>query len=296
MGSEMCIRDSTRLIMDRLREHFGYPSDETLIRTEAARQATLLYYDVSSSLNVVERLRKGKLSTVVMVRDKPSSLAESIVRYPFERPWQESLKAILDEALSRAKITTFDKLLEYSWSSPFDIKKELQEIARKKPVLAILDPETRGWIVAKIPLKEEWVTVRVPVATKYFIIQDEDDLKVFEKEALKEVEKILINLARKGTEVEITFYKEDRSFEQKFSFKVMKALPIILKPLTAKLKANLGNYVHIKVHIKGEYTTIINRNVPIHLADKATLAILCSLAKISNRMEGRKRQYVFELP
>ncbi|RLE81700.1 MAG: hypothetical protein DRJ51_03285 [Thermoprotei archaeon] len=286
----------TRLVMDQLREHFGFPSDETLIRREAARQAILLYYDIPTSLDVVRKLSEGELSAVIIIRDKPSNLAESIVRYPFERPWQESLKAILEEALLRTRITTFDKILEYSWSSPFDVKKELQKIAKRRSILAVLDPDTRGWTVAKIPLKEEWVTVRVPVATKYFIVQGKEDLKVFEKEILGEVTKILKELASKGAKVEVTFYKEEGGFEQRYSFAINKVLPIILRPLTVKLRTSLGDYVHVKVHIKGENTTIIHRNVPIHYADKVVMALLCSLVKISDRIKGGKRQYVFELP
>jgi len=286
----------TRLIMDQLREHFGFPSDETLIRREAVRQATLLYYDIPSTLDVVKKLSEGELSAAIIVRDKPSGLAESVLRYPFERPWQGSLKAILEEALLEAKITTFDKMLEYSWSSPFDVKKELQEIAKRRPILAVLDPDTKGWTVAKIPLSEEWVTVRVPAATKYFIVQGEEDLKAFERESLGEAAKILEELASKDAEVEVTFYQGDGNFEQKYSFVVNNVLPIILESLTEKLRTRLGDCVHLKVHVKGESATIIHRNVPVRYAGKVVMALLCSLVKISDRIKSGKRQYVFELP
>jgi len=287
----------TRLIIDEIREHFGFPSDEILIRREAARQAILLYYDVPSSLDVVRRLSRGELSVVVAVCDKPSSLAESIVRYPFERPWQETLRAVIEEAISRTKVVTFDQLLEYSWGSPLDIKKELQEIMVEKPILAVLDPDTSGWTVAKIPLTEEWVATRVPVAVKYFVIRREEDLELFEKEALKDFPKLLTKLGKRGNIVDVTLYGRFTAPEQKYSLRIDGALPIVLAALSKKLKRSLGDRINVKVHLRGTRVTVIHSSVPTYFLDKLVIALICSIYKaIVSNVFGGKKHYIIELP
>jgi len=117
-----------RIILDQIREHFGHPLNEKLIYREAVRQALLIYYDVGCSINYIKNIQPLGEHIVVKVMNKPSELAESILRYPYERPWHSTLKAIVEEALSRSKTVTLDQLIEYTWANPHDVKKELEKI------------------------------------------------------------------------------------------------------------------------------------------------------------------------
>jgi len=107
------------------------------------------------------------------------------LKFPYERPWYSTLKAIVKEALTRLKIINFDQLLEYTWANPLDIKEELKKISMVKSVIALLGTDGKGWTIAKILLKEEWVTVRTLITTKYFVIVNEKDVEVYKKEAIE---------------------------------------------------------------------------------------------------------------
>ena len=286
-----------RIILDQMREHFGYPLNEKLIYQEAVRQALLIYYDVESAINYIKNLQPIREHFVIKVMNKPSELAESILKYPHERPWHGTLKAVVKEALTRAKTVTFDQLLEYTWANPFDIKKELEKISKEKPVIALLDTDTRGWTVAKIPLKEEWVTVRIPIAVKYFTISNEKDVEAYKKEAIEKNSMYLLKSISRGLSVEITFYNWDKNIEQKYVLRINKALPAILKALKNKVRDQLGDVVNVKVHIKGTYITILHAFVPTELSDIVVLGFISSIVKIIEKsIVSGKKHIVIELP
>ncbi len=286
-----------RIILDQIREHFGYPLDEKLIHQEATRQALLIYYDTEDAINYIKNLQAIGEHTVIKVMDKPSELAESILRYPYERPWHSTLKAIIEEALIRSKTITFDQLLEYTRANPLDIKRELENISKEKPVIALMDTDTRGWTVAKIPLKEEWVTVRIPIAIKYFVITNEEDIEAYKKESIAKNSAYLSKLMNKGQIVEITFYSNDKGVEQKYILSINKALPVILKALKNKVRSLLGDVIGIKVHIKGTLITILHASTPTGISDVIILGLLASIAKIIEKgVLSGKRLIVIDLP
>ncbi|HHC18915.1 MAG TPA: hypothetical protein ENK81_00730, partial [Euryarchaeota archaeon] len=269
-----------RIILDQLREHFGYPLDEKLIYREAVRQALLIYYDVGSTVNYIKDMQPLREHVIVKVMDKPSELAESILRYPYERPWHGTLKAIVEEALTRSKTVTLDQLIEYTWANPHDIKRELEKLSKEKPVIALLDTDARGWTVAKVPLKEGWVTVRIPIAVKYFIIANKRDIEAYKREAIEKNSTYLSKLISKGLSMEITFYNEDKSVEQKYVLIVNRTLPIILRALKSKIYNQLGDIVNMKLHIKGTYITILHSFIPTYITDVVALGLILSIIKV----------------
>jgi len=287
----------TKIILDQVREHFGYPSDEKLVYQEAVRQALLTYYDVEGAINYVKNLQPIEKHIVVKITDKPSELVESILKYPYERPWHSTLKAIAEEALTRSKTITFDQLLEYTWANPLDIKEELKKTSMAKTIIALLDADDKGWTIAKIPLKDEWVTVRIPITTKYFVITDEKDIEAYRKEAIEKNLEYLLRSMDKGSVVEITFYNKGKNIEQKYVFTVNRALPTILSALKDKLRNQLGGITDVKVHIKGSSITVVHSFIPIGISDDVILGLLASINKIiEKKVVDKRRHIVVELP
>jgi len=287
----------TRIILDQIREHFGYPTDEKVIYQEAVRQTLLTYYDIEDATNHIENLHPFREHLVIKTSNKPSELAESILRYPHERLWHSSLKAVVEEALIRKKTVTLDQLLEYTWANPFDIKKELEKISKESIVLALLDTDIKGWTPAKIPLKEEWAMVRIPIAVKYFTIINEKDIEAYKKEAIEKNSMYLSKLMDRGLSVEITFYSKDKNVEQKYVLVINKALPAILKALKNRVREKLGNVINAKVHIRGTYITILHASVPTELSDIVILGLMLSIVKIIEKdIVSGKKHIVIELP
>ena len=287
----------TRLILDQIREHFGYPLDEKLVYREAARQTLLLYYDVEKATNYLKNLEPITEHIIIKIVDKPSGLAESILRYPHERPWHGALRAVIEKILRDSKIVTFDQLLDYTWANPFDIKKELEEISREKPVIAVLDVDRMGWTIAKIPLREKWAIVRVPIATKYFIITNERDIEAYKREIIEKNSRCLSELMSRGLIIEIAFLDKNEDNEWKYSSIINETLPVVLKALKNKISDQVGNTVDIKVHIKGTYVTILHLSVPTTILDIVILGLITSIGMILNRgIIGKRRHIVIELP
>ncbi len=287
----------TRLILDQIREHFGYPLDEKLVYREAARQTLLLYYDVEKATNYLKNLEPITEHIIIKIVDKPSGLAESILRYPHERPWHGALRAVIEGILRDSKIVTFDQLLDYTWANPFDIKKELEEISREKPVIAVLDVDRMGWTIAKIPLREKWAIVRVPIATKYFIITNERDIEAYKREIIEKNSRCLSELMSRGLIIEIAFLDKNEDNEWKYSSIINETLPVVLKALKNKISDQVGNTVDIKVHIKGTYVTILHLSVPTTILDIVILGLITSIGMILNRgIIGKRRHIVIELP
>jgi hypothetical protein len=168
-----------------------------------ARQALLICYDVEGAFNALQYIIRALIE---VVRDSPSGLAESILRYSFERPWRAGLKAVLSEALVRFKEGRLDEIFEFTWSNPVEAKNELRAIAKEKDLAVFFDWKSRGWAVAKVPLEEKWVTVRVPVAVKHAVLGSEEDFVKIEKELIRDAEKVLKDFIPCNEVVEL-FYK-----------------------------------------------------------------------------------------
>jgi len=283
----------TKLIKDQIKEHFGFPWDERLIEKEAARQTLTIYYDINEALKALKHILNGSLINIV--KDKPSTLGESILRYPYERPWHASLKTILEETINRFKKGTLHEIFEYTWSNPTEVKNELKNIAKEKDLITYFDLSSKGWTIAKIPLGEEWITVKVPITIKYMIVKKDDDIKRVEKELLKDPLPTIIEVTE---EVNITFFDENKKNELTYTLKLDKNFSIILDTLIkTRIAPKYGKKVNIKVHIKKTYTTAIHYWVPTNLAYATIMNSTLSMFKMKEKgIISGKRQVIFELP
>ena len=282
----------TKLIKDQIKEHFGFPKNEVLIEKEAAKQATKIYYDLEGGLKAFQRIKNGNLTKIC--REETSQLGESIIRYPFERAWHVSLKSIIKETLERFHSGTLDDIFDYTWSNPLEAKKELRELSRVIDIIAFLDLTTKGWSIAKVPLEKEWAAIKVPVATRFFVIRNEKDLEKVENELTKEK----LPLARlMGQEIELTFVEIRRRIEEPYTLSITKAFEIVLdKIIKARIEKKYDK-VDVKVHIKGTRITMIHYGVPVALLKQIIRKdIITSYILIERGIVSGKRQLVLEFP
>lgn len=282
----------TRLIKDQIREHFGFPQNEILVEKEASRQATKIYYDLEKGRKAFERIKRGDL--IEVYKEEPSQLGESIIRYPFERAWHVSLKSIIKEALEKLQSGTLDDIFEYTWSNPLEAKKVLQELSRDINIVAFLDLTAKGWSIAKVPLEKEWVTIRVPVATKFFVIRDEKDFEKVRNELTKEK----LPLTRlMDQEIEFAFTEMGEKIKKPYTLKITKTFEIVLdKIIEARIERKYDK-VDLRVHIKGTRVTMMHYGVPIVLLKQIIQKdIAVSYMLIEKGMASGKRQLILEFP
>jgi ATP-dependent Lhr-like helicase len=282
----------TRLIRDQIKEHFGFPQDEVLIEKEASKQAMKIYYDLRGGIEAFKKIKSGYL--IEVSREKTSQLGESIIRYPFERAWNISLKSIIKEMLEKFQLGTLDDIFEYTWSNPSEAKRELQKLSREIDIIAFLDLTAKGWSVAKVPLEREWVTIKIPVATKFFIIRNEEDAEKIRKELAKEKLPLtkLLNL-----QIEFTFTGINSNIEEPYSLRIMNTFETVLDRLIKARIENKYNKVDLKVHIKGIRLTMIHYGVPAALLKYIIQKdIVTSYTLIERGIISGKRQLIFEFP
>jgi ATP-dependent Lhr-like helicase len=282
----------TKLILDQIREHFGYPQNEVLIEKEASKQAMRVYYDLKGGMEALKKIKSGYL--IEVSREKASQLGESIIRYPFERPWNVSLKSIIKETLEKFQYGTLDDIFEYTWSNPLEAKRELQKLTREFDIIAFLDLTAKGWSIAKVPLEEEWATIKIPVATKFYIIRSEEDLKKIRKELTEEKFPLtkLLNL-----EIEFSFTGIGSNIEEPYSLRITNTFEIILDRLIKARVENKYSKVDLKIHIKGTRITMIHYGVPTTLLkDIIQKDIATSHILIEKGIVSGKRQLIFEFP
>jgi ATP-dependent Lhr-like helicase len=282
----------TRLVQDQIKEHFGFPQDEVLLKKEASKQAMRIYYDVKGGIEIFKKIKSGYL--IEVSGEKVSQLGESIIRYPFERTWNVSLKAIIKEALEKFHSGILDDIFEYTWSNPLEAKNELQKLSRELDIVAFLDLTAKGWSVAKLPLREEWVTIRIPIATRFFVMKSREDFEKVKKELTKEnfpLAKLL------NSQIEFTFTGINDGIEVPYSLKVKDVFERVLDKLIEAKIENKYNKADLKVHIKGTRVTMIHYGVPVvllgHIIQKdiATSHMLIEKGIVSGR-----RQLIFEFP
>jgi len=282
----------TRLIKEQIKEHFGFPRDEVLIEKEANKQAMKIYYDLKGGIEAFKKIKSGYL--IEVLREKTSQLGESIIRYPFERPWNVSLKSIIKETLEKFQFGTLDDIFEYAWSNPSEAKRELQELSREIDIIAFLDLTVKGWSIVKVPLEEEWVTIKVPVATKFFIIRNEEDLQKVQRELAEEKFPLtkLLNL-----QIEFAFTGVSGGVEEPYSLKITNAFEVVLDRLIKARIEEKYDKVDLKVHIKGTRITMIHYGVPValleHIIQKDIMT--CHILLEKGIISGR-RQLIFEFP
>ena len=282
----------TKLVKDQIKEHFGFPKNEVIVEEEASRQATKIYYDLEGGLKAFKGIRNGEL--IEVSRKEPSHLGESIMRYPFERAWHVSLKSIIKETLERFRSGILDDIFEYTWSNPLEAKRELQKLSRDIDIIAFLDLTTKGWSIAKVPSEKEWVTIKVPVATKFFVIRDKRDLEKVKNELTREE----LPLARlMNQEIEFTVVEISKRIEEPYSLRITKAFEIVLdKIIKARIEKKYDK-VDLKVHIKGTRITMIHYGVPVTLLKQLIQKdIITSYMLIEKGIVSGRRQLVLEFP
>jgi ATP-dependent Lhr-like helicase len=283
----------TRLIKDQIKEHFNFPQNEVLIEKEASKQAMKIYYNIKGGMEAFKKIKSGYL--IEVSREKISQLGESIIRYPFERPWNVSLKSVIKETLQNFQSGTLDNIFEYTWSNPDEAKKELKELSREVNIIAFLVLNEKGWSIAKVPNKEgEWITIKVPVATKFFVIKNEEDIKKIQEELSKEKFPLakLLNL-----EVEITFTEIDSGIDEPYSLKITNTFEMVLGALIKSKVEKKYDKVDLKVHIKGTRVTMKHYGAPVALLKHLILKYIASShALIEKGIVGGRAQYVFEFP
>jgi ATP-dependent Lhr-like helicase len=282
----------TKLILDQIREHFGFPQNEALIKREASRQAIKFYYNLKGGMEALKKIKNGYI--VEVTREKASQLGESIIRYPFERPWNVSQKSIIKEILKKFQHGTLDDIFELTWSNPLEAKRELQELTREYDIVAFLDLTTKGWSIAKVPLEEEWGTIKIPVATKVHVIRSEEDFKKIQKELTQENFPLtkLLNL-----EIEFSFTGMGNDIKEPYNLKITNTFEIVLDSLIKARVENKYSKVDLKIHIKGTRITMIHFGVPAtllkHIIQKD---IATSYMLVEKGIVTGKRQLVFEFP
>lgn len=282
----------TRLIKDQISEHFGFPSNEVLLEREAAKQAKEVYYDLEGALEVFKRIISGHMVEEVVAEF--SQLGQSILYYPFERSWLASPSLIVREALKHYPSGTLDEILEYLWGNPIEVKEEMRKLTKEIDIVAFLDLDLKGWSIALVPLEEEWATIRVPVATRYFVIRSDDDLKKVQEEL--ERTKFPLNELM-GHVVEVTFTRIEDGVEEPYDLKVTKVFDIVLTNIVSSRIMKNTRKIDLKVHVKGTNVTIKHYGVPTAVL---TLLIRRDMVTILNLLKqgivSGKRNVIFELP
>ena len=286
----------TRLVKDQLREHFGFTFDERLLDEEAARQALIVYYDVEGAFDALKEMLGGSL--IEVIRDSPSSLAESILRYPFERPWHAGLKAVLGEVLGRFKEGRLDEIFEFTWSNPVEAKNELQAIARELNFVAFFDLKAKGWTIADVPLEEGWVTVRVPVAVRYAVLGSEEDFVKVEKELISAAEEVLKDFIPCGEAVELDFISLDEKMRYPLKLTLGKVFKISLETfIRTRVLPAFGDKLNLRVHVGRTRLSTFHYAVPKRLVQAVILNSLSSmLAMPKKSIVSGRRQLIFKLP
>ncbi|MEM2613488.1 MAG: DEAD/DEAH box helicase [Nitrososphaerota archaeon] len=282
----------TRFVKDQIREHFGFPSNEVLLDKEAAKQAEEIYYDLKGALEVFEKIKMNYL--VEISKKEISQLGQSVLKYPFERTWLSSLTPILKEALKKAPSGSLDEVIEYTWSNPLEAKEELKKLTREVDMVAFIDLNSKGWSIAKIPLEKEWATLKVPVATRYFVIRHKEDLKKVQTELEKEklnLEKVM------GQRIELTFTGIKERMEEPYSLKIIKAFEVVLDNLISNRIIKKYDKVDLKVHVKRSKVTMMHYGVPtLILKQLIQRDIITSIELLERKIIGGERQVVFEFP
>jgi hypothetical protein len=146
-----------------------------------------------------------------------------------------------------------------------------------------------------VPIKEEeWITIKVPVATKFFVIRNEEDIKKIQEELSKEKFPLAKLLNR---EVEITFAGVDSGIDEPYNLKITNIFEMMLEALIKSKIEKKHSKVDLKIHIKETRVTMRHYGVPVALLKHLILKdIATSHALIEKGIVGGRAQYVFEFP
>jgi hypothetical protein len=196
--------------------------------------------------------------------------------------------------LEKFQFGTLDDIFEYTWSNPLEAKRELQVLSREIDIIAFLDLSVKGWSTVKVPLEEGWATIKVPVATKFFIIRNEEDLKKIQKELAKEKFPLikLLNL-----QIEFAFTRVSGGAEEPYRLKITNAFETVLDRLIKSRIEKKYDKVDLKVHISGTRITMIHYGVPAALLKYIIQKdITTSYTLIEKGIVSGRRQLIFEFP
>jgi len=208
------------------------------------------------------------------------------------------LRAVMHEALNRFREGRLEELFEFTWSNPIEAKEELKGIAREKDFVAFFDLKSKGWTVAKVPLGEEWVTVRVPVAVKYAVLGSEEDFVKVEEELVKNAEEILGKFIPCGEVVKLDFVSLDNKMKYPLSLTLGTVFKTVLEAfIRTKIFPVFGDKLNLKVHVKKTRLSTLHYAVPKKLVYAVILNSLGSMLAMPKKgVATGRRQLIFELP
>lgn len=287
-----------RLIENELKYNFGIwrwnREGEEFVRELALETAKSRYYDIESAKEVLRKIKTGEIITKFLRLTKPSPLAEAISNFPYEKPWVQNLSSFLVKLLAEGS-QTLDELERRTFERQESIKAVLRTALKDKPVIALLDPDSKGKSVVKVA--GPWIHKYIPLTTRYVSYTDEKEAV----ELLKEEEKKFAEFLRKkkfsDKVVEIYYIVDGKEVKIPLpKLKLNQLFPILLEKYLKREEKKFGDLISVKVHISGSWLTIIYWNAPSFLLKGIICNILYASLKVFDLVKDIKGQLILELP
>ena len=287
-----------RLVENELRYNFGIwrwnREGEEFVRELALEIVRRKYYDIESAKEVLRKIKSGEILTKFLRLTKPSPLAEAIGNFPYEKPWVQNLHSFLVKLLAEGS-QTLDELERRTFERQESIKAVLRTALKDKPVIALLDPDSKGKSVVKVA--GPWIHKHIPLTTRYFTYIDEKDaIELLKKEEKKFIEFLRRKkLDNKLVEIYYIIYGKEVKMPLP-KLKLNHLFPILLEKYLKREEKKFKDLVSIKVHVSGSWLTVIYWNAPAFLLKGIICNILYASLKVLNFVRDIKGQLVLELP
>jgi len=287
-----------RLIENELKYSFGIwrcnREGEEFVRELALEIAKRRYYDIESSKEILIKIKTDKILTKFLRLTNPSPLAEAIGNFPYEKPWMQNISTFLVKLLAEG-IQTLDELERRTFKRQEIIKAVIRTELKDKPVIALLDPDSKGKSVVKVA--GLWIHKYIPLTTKYISYTDEKEaIKLLEEEEKKFI-KFLNEKKLNNKVVEIYYIVDERNMKMPLpKLKLNHLFPILLEKYLKREKRRFKEVISIKVHISGSWLTVIYWNAPSFLLKGLICNILYASLKVMDSIKELKGQLILELP
>ena len=285
------------IIENELKYNFGIwrwnKEGEEFIRKLAIEIVKKRYYDINAAKEILEKIKNNQIAIKFLILKEPSPLAEAIENFPYEKPWVHNLSSFLIKLLAE-KEQTLDELEKRTFERQEAIKTALRGALKDKPIVALLDPDSKGKSVVKVA--GPWFYKHIPLTTKYIPYMDSSEtIKLLEKEEEK-----LINLLKKNPEekrIEIYYVINEKEVKMPLpKLKLNYLFPMLLEKYLRREERKFGDFVSIKVHISGSPLTVIYWNAPSFLLKGIICNIVYASLKVLDAIKDVKGQLVMELP
>ncbi|WP_456468017.1 hypothetical protein, partial [Archaeoglobus sp.] len=190
---------------------------------------------------------------------------------------------------------TLDELERRTFERQESIKAVLRTALKDKPVIALLDPDSKGRSVVKVA--GPWIHKHIPLTTRYVSYTDEKEAV----ELLKEEKRKFVEFLRKkkldDKVVEIYYIVDGKEVKMPLpKLKLNHLFPILLEKYLQREEKKFGDLVSIKVHIGGSWLTVIYWNTPSFLLKGIVCNILYASLNVLDAVRDIKGQLVLELP